>query len=140
VRVTRAVIDDLLPLYLDGEASADTRMLVEAYLKEDGELARLVRASRDERSPIMTAQTLAPPSPDIERRALERTRAILRGQQWTLALAIVLTLLPFTVGHVGGRTFFMLRDVPASAWLWLPAGLLWIRYLWAQRRLRGAGF
>jgi hypothetical protein len=89
----------------------------------------------------MTAQTLAPPSPDIERRALERTRAILRWQQWTLAFAIFLTFLPFTVGQLsGGRTFFMLRDVPGSAWLWLPAGLLWLRYLGARRQLRGAGF
>ena len=141
MKITRAVIDDLLPLYLEGEASADTRALVEAYLQEDEELARLVHASQDERSPIMAAHTLTPLSPDIERRALERTRSILRWQSWTLALAIFLTVLPFTVGHFsGGRTFFMLRDVPESAWLWVLAGALWLRYVWVQRTLRGAGF
>lgn len=37
--ITRAVILDLLPLYLEGEVSADTRALVEAYLASDPELA-----------------------------------------------------------------------------------------------------
>jgi predicted anti-sigma-YlaC factor YlaD len=140
VKVTRDVINDLLPLYLEGEASADTRALVEAYLQGDEELARQVRAARDERSPMMSAATVTTLSPDIERRALERTRTVLRWQKWTLALAIVLTALPFTVGDIGGRTFLMMRDVPGSAWLLVPAAALWVRYLWVQRRLRGAGF
>jgi predicted anti-sigma-YlaC factor YlaD len=141
VKVTRAVIHDLLPLYLEGEASADSRSLVEAYLRQDEEFARLVRAAADERSALMTAQTVTALSPDIERRALERTRTVLRRQGWTLGLAIFLTLLPFTVGDLGeGRTFFMLRDVPESAWLWVPAGMLWLRYTWTRRKLRGSGF
>jgi hypothetical protein len=49
--------------------------------------------------------------------------------------------LPFTAGDFGeGRTFFMLRDVPESAWLWVPAGALWLRYVWVRRKLRGTGF
>jgi anti-sigma factor RsiW len=141
VKVTRAVIDDLLPLYLEGEASADSRALVEAYLQEDQELARLVRAAVNERSALMAAHTVTTLSPDIERRALERTRTVLHRQAWTLGLAIFVTLLPFTAGDFGeGRTFFMLRDVPESAWLWVPAGALWLRYVWVRRKLRGTGF
>jgi predicted anti-sigma-YlaC factor YlaD len=137
VKVTRAVIDDLLPLYLEGEASADSRALVEAYLQQDEELARLVRATPDERTALMTTHTVTPLAPEIERRAFARTRATLRWQAWTLAFAILLTVLPFTFGDLGdGRTFFMLRDVPASAWLWVPAGALWIRYVWLQRKVR----
>ena len=78
--------------------------------------------------------------PDHEREAVRRTRAVIRRQSWTLALAIVLTLLPlsFTFGADGIR-FFMLRDEPRSALFWIPAGYLWFRYLRMQRELRAAG-
>ena len=35
MKITRDVVTDLLPLYVAGEASADTRALVEEYLLED---------------------------------------------------------------------------------------------------------
>ena len=43
-KVTRDVIEDLLPLYVAGEASRGTRTLVEAVLKRDPDLARLASA------------------------------------------------------------------------------------------------
>ena len=42
MKVTGDVIQDLLPLYLADEVSADTRTLVEEYLETDQELAQLV--------------------------------------------------------------------------------------------------
>lgn len=39
MEITRNVILDLLPLYLDNEVSTDTRALVEKYLETDPELA-----------------------------------------------------------------------------------------------------
>jgi anti-sigma factor RsiW len=41
MEVTRDVILDLLPLYMAGEVSPDSRHLVEKYLQTDPELARL---------------------------------------------------------------------------------------------------
>lgn len=41
--ITRNVILDLLPLYLEGEASEDTSRLVQNYLKTDHELAEVVK-------------------------------------------------------------------------------------------------
>ena len=41
MEITRNVILDLLPLYLADEVSADTRALVEGYLKTDPELAEM---------------------------------------------------------------------------------------------------
>jgi len=41
MEVTRDVILDLLPLYMAGEVSTDSRQLVEKYLQADPELARL---------------------------------------------------------------------------------------------------
>ena len=41
MEITRDVILDLLPLYLAGEVSEDTRSLVENYLEEDPKLAAI---------------------------------------------------------------------------------------------------
>ena len=43
MNVTREVILDLLPVYLSGEASPDTRSLIEEYMKQDPELAQRIR-------------------------------------------------------------------------------------------------
>jgi len=45
MEITRNVILDLLPLYLAGEVSADTRTLVEKYLETDPELADVAERS-----------------------------------------------------------------------------------------------
>ena len=45
MEITRNVILDLLPLYLAGEVSADTRTLVEKYLETDPELADIAERS-----------------------------------------------------------------------------------------------
>ena len=47
VNVTREVILDLLPVYLAGEASADTRQLVDEYMRQDAELGLDLFAERD---------------------------------------------------------------------------------------------
>lgn len=43
MKITRNVIEDLLPLYLAHEVSADTRTLVEEYLETDPELAHIAQ-------------------------------------------------------------------------------------------------
>ena len=44
-KITRNVILDLMPLYLAGEASQDTKELVEAYFETDKELAEMANQS-----------------------------------------------------------------------------------------------
>lgn len=46
MEVTKNVILDLLPLYLAGEVSSDTRKLVEAYLEDHPDVARLAERSK----------------------------------------------------------------------------------------------
>lgn len=70
LEVTRDVVSDLWPLYRAGEASADSRALVEAYLKEDSALAEKLRNS-ESLSGVMPAVRL---SPDAERRLLDDAR------------------------------------------------------------------
>jgi hypothetical protein len=44
--ITRNILLDLIPVYLAGEASEDTRKLVEKYLETDKELAKMVEQSQ----------------------------------------------------------------------------------------------
>ena len=41
MEITRDVILDLLPLYMDGEVSENTRVLIEQYLETDPDLNKL---------------------------------------------------------------------------------------------------
>jgi predicted nucleic acid-binding protein len=45
MEITRDVILDLMPLYVAGEVSDDTRRLVEAYLEGDEDLKRLAECA-----------------------------------------------------------------------------------------------
>lgn len=69
-QLTRDVVVDLWPLYVSGEASADTRALVEAFLARDGEFARRLR---EQESAGLRPPALALPA-DHERTTLVRTQ------------------------------------------------------------------
>jgi anti-sigma factor RsiW len=134
--ITRDVITDLLPAYLSGEASADTRALVEEMAGRDPDIGRLVEAARNERMDAMMHDAVALP-PNLERDVVSRTRAVLRRRSWTLALALFFTCLPLVFGFdQSGITFVMFRDVPGSRLFWLSAAYLWFDYVRQSRRLR----
>lgn len=133
MEVTRNVVLDLLPLYHSGEASADTRAIVEDYLRRDPSLRRLADADD-------AAEAPPAPASDAERAAVERTRQLLRRRSWTMAIAILCTLLPLTSAHLdNGFTFLMFRDVPWSRALWAVAVVLWLYYVRLHRGARTAG-
>jgi hypothetical protein len=68
--VTREVVSDLWPLCRCGEASADSRRLVDAFLAADGEFAARLRES-DSLSRALPPYRL---SPDAELRLLHDAR------------------------------------------------------------------
>jgi hypothetical protein len=137
--ITRDVITDLLPVYESGEASRDTRVLVEEFLRRDAEFARLVKAGQAISSDPTTART--EPSSHVEHAAVLRTRRALRRKSWTLALGVFFTLLPFVFAFDGGKiTFFMWRDEPGARLFLLSAAWLWWSYLRQSRDMGGAGW
>ena len=139
MKITRDVVTDLLPVYTSGEASADTRAVVEDYFREDPEFASMVRAAAD--GPIMPVLT-APPVALIDRTeksALVRSRRMLRRRSWAMGLALLCTLLPFTIVHTETIRFLMIRDEPRSAVLFVVAAGLWAWYYRLDRRLTGTG-
>ncbi len=135
MNVTREIVKDLLPLYVSGEASAESRAAVEEWLRADPELTRLAEALRDDGAPVVT---LPSGSGQTE---LATTKALLRRRSWLMALALLFTGLPFSfeIGS-GGFHFFMLRDAPLmSALSLLVAVGLWIAFAAVSRRLRVTG-
>jgi len=138
--VTRSVVVDLLPLYLSGEASADTRALVESYLRGDPAFAAEMR-ERAERGAALLAgagQADEAPPPDHEKATLERVRRFNRHRTWWLGFGLAYTLAPLSFVFVDNRVrWIMLRDNPKQAILfWVCAFGCWIAYYAMGRRLR----
>jgi hypothetical protein len=98
--VTRDVIADLWPLYVAGEASPDTRVLIEAFLRTDREFEqKLTEVAR------------------------ERLPNLLVGPRPLLQLALVFSCLAFgrlvsdTSFDVSPRTFIATAVVAACFWV-----------------------
>jgi anti-sigma factor RsiW len=136
MEVTRDVIGDLLPLYLAGEVSADTRALVEHYLSRNPDLARAVAAARALELPPTPA-----PAPTSEKTALDETRRLLKTRSSTLATAAFFTALPFAFTFdSSGVTFLLIRDEPVVGAAWLfTAAVLWAWHVYVRRQLRVSG-
>ena len=115
--ITRPVILDLWPAYLSGEASAETRALVEEYLRSDPEFARQLREN-----PL--GDVVSPPlPPDIETNAFARARRQLRGFRWLLQLALIFSALAFgrivsdTSWDVSPRNFIITAGIAVCFWV-----------------------
>ena len=143
MNVTREVLKDLLPAYLAGEASADTRALVEEFARQDPDFAATLETQRRE----LAAGTRAMREPgvglppDHELRTLARTRAVAERSRWLMAVALMFTAFPLSCTFEGSRiTFLVLRDVPSLAMAcWAAAAGFWIAFLSTQRKLRASG-
>ena len=85
MNATRDVITDLLPLYFSGEASADTRTMVEEYFKADPEFERMARRMASSMSVFKTTLT---DDDAAEANALNRARAQVRARNISLGAAI----------------------------------------------------
>lgn len=145
ISITPDVIKDLLPLYVAGEASADTRAIVDAWLRTDAETAAYAAA---------LAQVHAAPAGPLTTRAmrpgrvagagpaaLAETKSLLRRKTWLMAAAIFCSGVPFTIaGGDEGVRFFMLRDAPRVAMALLTvAAVCWVMFGLTVRRLRVTG-
>lgn len=85
MNVTREVIYDLLPSYFAGDASDDTRALVEAYFESDPEFGRM--ASRFQ-TIVAERQRTAPSAEDRERETFACAREAVELPQKTRATAL----------------------------------------------------
>ena len=115
--ITRPVILDLWPAYVSGEASAETRALVEEYLRGDPEFARQLQEN-----PLGGIEPPLLP-PDVETNAFARARRRLRGFPWLLHLAIMFSAFAFgrivsdTSWDVSPRNFIITAAIAACFWI-----------------------
>ena len=135
MNVTREVVTDLLPIYFSGEASGDTKVLVEDYFRQDPDFERI---ARDAAMPLETLQAAAPiaASKKTEKRDLESILWGMRRRQWLFGVSLFLTLSPlsfdFTQGHIVSLAF---RHGPwHAAFYWSLAAVLWFVYFARLRR------
>jgi hypothetical protein len=137
MNVTRDVMRDLLTVYLAGDASADTRALVEDYLAHDP----VLKAEADAAGGGLSLPPTAASVPTAEKQALDKTRELMKTRTSTLATAVLFTALPFSFMFSDGQvTFLLFRDAPriAAAW-WVTAAVLWGWHFWVRRRLKVSG-
>jgi hypothetical protein len=142
VNITENIIMDLLPAYLSGEASVDTKRLVEDYFRLNPRFAaaaRLAGLGLAAAAPESTQPALA-----NEKIALARTKRLLRWQQILLALASTFSLNALSLGFsfdvgIGGVQIHWL----SMAWqrqlvgcIGLLSVALWLLYFRASRTVR----
>jgi hypothetical protein len=133
--MTRDVIKDLLALYLAGDASADTRALVEDWLKTDRELARQVELARRSVLP-----SVPPPPATVEKQALDRTRRFLRRRLILLGVAVYVTTLPVSVTfNRDGFSGLLIDNWPERIVVLALAAVLWGVFWRMSRAMRVSG-
>jgi len=134
MNVTREVVTDLLPIYFSGEASGDTKVLVEDYFRQDPDFERIARSAATPLETLRAARPIAP-SAEREKRDLESVLWGLRRRKWLFGVSLFLTLAPlsfFTQGHI---VSLMVRDSPwHAAFDWSLAAVLWFLYFARLRR------
>jgi anti-sigma factor RsiW len=91
MKVTRDVIVDLWPVYEAGDASADTRALVEEFLSADPELAVRLREGEETMSDLLFPRTTLL-TPDVEKAAFDRMRELSRLRSSFFALSVALLM------------------------------------------------
>jgi len=137
MNVTRKVITDLLPIYFSGEASVDTRALVENYFRQDPDFERIARSAATPLETLRAATPIAAGS-KREKHDLESVRWRLQWRRVLFVLSLFLTLIPLSFYSHGHIISPMVRDAPWEAALyWTLAALFWFLYF-ARLRQRAA--
>ena len=142
MEITRNIIQDLIPLYLAGEASADTRTLVEEFVARDPALVAAIKHQQsDFLQRTLTGGKTMPLPQDHEVQTLARTRSTIAHRSWNLGLAIAFTLFPMSFVFSGGHIQWVaLRDAPSMAMAsWVAAAGFWLGFVIHNRRLRASG-
>jgi hypothetical protein len=115
MKITADVISDLWPLYAAGEATPDSRALVEEFLAENPGAAERLRRQFD----VPVADVAIPP--DAEAHALAQTKDRITGGGWlhgVRIVAIVTTVLALVrLGADDAETMWGRGFTASAAWL-----------------------
>jgi hypothetical protein len=138
MKMTDEVMNDLLTVYLAGEASADTRVLIENHARQSPAFASKLDAAA---ALSLVDVPQSGPSNDLELRALAQTRQFifLRTLFWASGLLFTLLPLVFTFDERGVQ-FLVLGRHPGLVWsFWSIAAASWVACYVMHRQVRQAG-
>jgi hypothetical protein len=131
--ITENVVADLLPLYAAKECSADTRRVVEEYLKAHPEYAGRADALLQDPLP---GSAPGPPDNDDAMKTLSRTKRLLKQRTYFMAFAIFCSLTPFSFFFSNGTVRWLLSESPISAAIYgVGALILWTGYFITRKQL-----
>ena len=136
MNVTREVVTDLLPIYFSGEASSDTKSLVEEYFRENPDFERVARSAATPLETLRAAPPVAAGS-EKEKRDLESVRCGFERRKWLFGLSLFLTLTPLSFYFTHGHLVSLMDFLWEAALDWSMAALFWFLYF-AQPRRRAA--
>ena len=129
MNVTREVMTDLLPVYFSGEASEDTKQLVESYFRENPDFERIARGAA---MPLEQLRGTAPVRAEAEKEKceLQWAREEFLRRRVFFAVALLFTCAPLMTVYGNGRVVWtaFLNDPVLLAFCWCFAGLSWFLY------------
>jgi hypothetical protein len=131
-------MDDLLALYLAGEASPATQRLVDDYARTHPEFAAALRSATELNLPAPPAG----PSPDLELAALKRTREYFLLRSIFMGAGIFFSLAPFVFRFGPGGFEWLIIGYANNGIVWASASLaaaFWVACWLMNREVRKAG-
>lgn len=121
--LSRNIILDLLPAYIAGEASEETRALVDEYARSDQQIARLIRAG----SLGLTEASEVDAPVHLEMKAIRRIRSSIRRQMAYVFLGtIALLMIPFMAMQFTDEVDWSPADFIIMGVMLFSAGLTYV--------------
>jgi len=133
MNITREIIADLWQVYTAGEASADTRALVEEFIKHDPEFAGQLKEGTAKGLPRLAASGLPP---DRQAETPGRKRLLLDGTTWLLFLAMLFS--GFAFGRIISDTSWDVSPMNFTVIAVIAAGF-WVAFIIRIVRMQGKG-
>jgi hypothetical protein len=134
MKITKEVMNDLLPLYFENECSNGTKQIVEEYFREHPEFEK---QSRQQYKDPFAGNAIPSLPLGEEVLALKSTRRWIKARSFVLAFAIFFSLCPFSFYRIGDTSVFMFLDHPSDALIYGTFALVfWGIYFGIKRKLR----
>jgi hypothetical protein len=130
MNITREVMTDLLPVYFSGEASEDTKQLVEIYFRENPDFERIARRAAMPLEQLRRTASVAAEA-EREKRDLQWARKEFFRRRVVFGVALIFTFAPLMTVYRNERVVWtaFLNDPWLLALFWCVAGLFWFQYV-----------
>ena len=138
MNVSDDVLNDLLTIYLAGEASAGTKALIENHARQNAAFASRIAAAR---AWSLNDAAHDEPARDLELQTLTKTRQFIFLRTLFFAGGILFTLLPLLFAFdERGVQFLVWGRYPGLVWsFWSIAVASWVACVVMHRQVHDAG-